>query len=368
MKGREGLVCAACGTLNRPNWEFCARCNEPLENAAPTLPPAPTVVVQQGLDAEDTTDASPLVLMAGVTAMVLLFGVAYRYVSASSPPAGPDPGMFTIATVPPEPPEPPLPEGRGAIRFDEGRRLLASGDAVGAVAAFDAAVAADPENARYRSMLAAALWKNGDPDRALAENAEAARLDPRLQTQYARALDVAGRTDEAIEAYEAVVAGSPHAALVREDLGRLLFRTGAYADAADHLEAAVRNRPDDPVLAQELAYSLDQAGQKERATDAYRRVLERAPQASIARGLLSENLYDQGNKTEAMTVIQEGLALTPDAPLLRRQMGSLLERSGNRGEAAQAYREYARLAPNAPDARAMVERAARLDALAKKRP
>jgi len=364
MKGREGIVCPACGTLNRTTWEFCARCGEPLEGGAPTLPPAPTVVEAGGgytIEEEVPTDTSALVLTASLAAMVVLFGVAYRYVSANPPPAGPDPGIFTIGTLPPAPPVAPLPVGPGEGEFDDGRRLLASGDVSGAVASLEAAVAADPENPQYRTMLAAAYRRSGDADRALAENAEAARLDPRLRAQYARALDVAGRTDEALDEYREVVSQNPDAALVREDLGRLLFRTGAYADAASHLEVAVQNRPDDPVLSQEYAYSLDQSGQKERATEAYRQVLERAPQAVITRGLLSENLYQQGRGDDAMNVVQEGLSLTPDAPLLRRQLGSLLERSGRRREAAEAYRAYARLAPNAPDAVTLAERASRLD-------
>ena len=27
---REAVACPSCGTRNRPSWEFCARCNEPL--------------------------------------------------------------------------------------------------------------------------------------------------------------------------------------------------------------------------------------------------------------------------------------------------------------------------------------------------
>ena len=48
--------------------------------------------------------------------------------------------------------------------------------------------AADPENARYRSYLANALWRAGSRDQALAEHAEAARLDPRLRTQSIQSL------------------------------------------------------------------------------------------------------------------------------------------------------------------------------------
>ena len=33
MKAKQAVVCPKCGALNRPTWEFCARCNESLEGA-----------------------------------------------------------------------------------------------------------------------------------------------------------------------------------------------------------------------------------------------------------------------------------------------------------------------------------------------
>jgi Flp pilus assembly protein TadD len=274
--------------------------------------------------------------------------------------------MFTIPTRPAELREVPAPSGPGAGDHDAGRRLMKAGDLPGALARLAAAVAADTQNAAYRSVYAHALWRSGDRDRALAEHAEAARLDPRLQMQYARSLDAAGHTEEAAREYEAILARGPDSAVAREDLARLLFRSGEYTKAAAHLKQAVEKRPDDPVLQQELAYSLDQAGNREEAAAVYRQVLKVAPGATVTRGLLAENLYEQGKKTEAMALLQEGLKQSPEAPLLQRQMGSLLERSGRGAEAVAAYRAYGRLAPNAPDAAQIAARAARLEARERK--
>ena len=41
MKAKQAVVCPKCGALSRPNWEFCARCNESLEGAVPAEGPAP---------------------------------------------------------------------------------------------------------------------------------------------------------------------------------------------------------------------------------------------------------------------------------------------------------------------------------------
>jgi Flp pilus assembly protein TadD len=365
MKARQAVVCPKCGALNRPNWEFCARCNEPLEGALPAEERASPDLAGEGERPAPSLSATAIAV---ATALALLgLGVAaWRYASQAPPLAGPDPSLFAFAKQPVDLPKAPPPAGPGAADYVEGRRLMNAGDFAGAAARLAAAVAASPDNAEYRNVYGHALWRSGDREGAIAAHAEAARLDPRLQMQYARSLDVAGRGADAVREYEAILGKNPASSTVHEDLGRLLFRSGDYAKAASHLQQAVQSRPDDPVLAQELAYSLDQAGDRAQAAAVYRKVLAQAPQAVMARGLLAENLVGQGKKEEAVALLQEGLKATPTAPLLHREMGSILERSGRPGEAAAAYRAYARLAPNAPDAKEMTDRAARLDAAGRK--
>jgi Flp pilus assembly protein TadD len=359
MKAKQAVVCPKCGALNRPTWEFCVRCNESLEGAVPAEEGAGPV--EEG-PAPSSVSAN-LQAVAGLVALVGLGVVGWRYASQAPPLDAPDPSLFTVATRPAELPSAPPPTGAGAAEFDAGRRLMNAGDLEGALARLAAAAAADPGNAEYQSVYGHALWRSGDQEGALAAHAEAARLDPRLRMQYARSLDVAGRTEDAAREYEEILAGNPTATTVEMDLGRLFFRKGDYAKAASHLQQAVEARPDDPILAQELAYSLDQAGNRAQASAIYRQILARAPHAVMARGQLSVSLLAQGKKAEALAVLQEGIKANPSAPLLQRQLGTVLEQSGRPGDAAAAYRAYARLAPNAPDARELATRAARLEAL-----
>ena len=368
----EAVLCPSCGTRNRPDWEFCARCEESLEGALPAADAADEVtddataevktlkVELSAFEVSSLTGSS--VLVVAVLALGVLGFAAYRHVTTTPPPKGPNPELFTLATRPVELPKPPPSTEAGVSDFDAGRRLLGSGDLREAISLLAAAVAANPDNAAFRGNLAYALWKAGDTDQALLEHAEAARLDPHRQIQYARALAMVGRPDEAEIQYESILARTPEGAgaMVHEDLGRLLFRAGRYVEAAPHLGEAVDARDDDPVLKQELAYALDQEGSGEAAEILYRDVLEIAPQAVLTRSLLAENLWERGQKKGAMSLLEEGLALTPEAPLLQRQLGSLLEREGKRDKAAEAYRAYARLAPNAPDAASIKERADRL--------
>jgi Flp pilus assembly protein TadD len=362
MKARQAVVCPKCGALNRTTWEFCARCNEALGGALPVEEGAPPAEATEEPGARPTSLGSTAIALGAALALVVLGVAGWRYASHAPPLPRPDPSLFTVATRPLELPTPPPDTAPGAADFLEGRRLLNAGDLAGAAQRLAAAVAADPENAEYHNSYGHALWRAGDREAALAEHAEAARLDPRLQMQYARSLDIAGHGAEAARQYEEILEKNPDAVTVHEDLGRLLFRSGAYAKAAAHLQKAVQERPDDPVLAQEFAYSLDQAGDRAQAATMYRQVLVQAPQAVIARGLLAEVLVQDGKSNEALSLLREGIRDTPTAPLLHRQLGSVLERAGRPLEAAAAYRAYARLAPNAADARDLANRAARLGA------
>jgi Flp pilus assembly protein TadD len=362
MNARQALVCPSCGVLNRPTWEFCAKCGDSLEGATRTTTEREDDVVQQDAPAEVAGVPSTVVLGVAGLALAMLAAVAWRHVSEAEPAVGPDPAMFTIATLPPDLPEAPLPPSTpGSEAFEEGQQLARSGDLEGARDAFADAVGLDGSNPVYRTAYGRALWDLGGREQALSELGIASRLDPERQLAYARALDLAGSRRDAVEQYEEVLVRNPESAVVHEDLGRLLYRAGEYQTATEHLERAVEARPDDPVLRQELAYALDASGEKEAAERAYREVLDAAPEAVISRGLLAQNLYDQGRGDEALSVLQDGLQMSPDAPLLQRELGSVLERSGQRAEAAEAYRRYAQLAPNAPDAGDITERAARLE-------
>lgn len=366
MKARPAVVCPACGALNRPTWEYCARCSGSLEGAKPSEAPDGATERERGGEERASVLPSRLVAVAAVLAFVALGVVAWRQLASTPGPSAADPGLFTFPTRPAEIPPAPAPTGPGAADFDAGRRLLVAGDAAGALPRLAAAVAANPSSTPYKELYAEALWKAGDRETALRERADAARLDPQQQVQYARSLDVAGRSAEAVREYEAYVAANPGSEVARAELGRLLYRTGDYRKAAPYLQSAVQLRPTDPVARQELGYALEQAGRRGEATAAYREALRLAPAATATRALLSESLVEQGRKDEALAVLQEGLEVSPDTPMLERQMGSVLERSGRPTAAAAAYRTYVRLAPNAPDAKVIAERAAQLEAAGRK--
>src|SRR5262245_54663013 len=77
MKAGDVRICPTCGTRNKPKWEFCVSCGEPLQDVSvtqPMLPPvasaAPTVVVE----ALPRAGPSPFGLLVG---LALAAGAGY---------------------------------------------------------------------------------------------------------------------------------------------------------------------------------------------------------------------------------------------------------------------------------------------------
>ena len=109
MNARDAVACPACGARNRSSWEYCARCDEPLEGAQPVgSRGVPRIRVQrtaaEGPDI-DTSGGATGILVLTVLAFAVLSIAAYRSASNAPPAAGPDPRMFTIGSAPAEPPE-----------------------------------------------------------------------------------------------------------------------------------------------------------------------------------------------------------------------------------------------------------------------
>ncbi len=146
--------------------------------------------------------------------------------------------MLLLAACAPSAPPPP-PElaavGEAVVAWRAGRDALAAGDAAEAVAAFERAVAARPQDALLQSWLAAGLLARGDADAARARLDEALARSPRLgaaRVWRARLRLDAGDLEGAAEDVRAAVqlgAVSPRA-LVRDAAFRAVAGRPPFED------------------------------------------------------------------------------------------------------------------------------------------
>jgi tetratricopeptide (TPR) repeat protein len=358
----NAIICPACHAQNRPTWEFCARCGEPLESVpTQSVSRQDTLVEATLVDEAPPPDSGSFWLLLMVAIAIGTVVLACRDIATQPPPSPPTPGVFAFGGPTPSA-SPAAPAVATNADVEEARRLIGQNNLAQAIPLLQKAVGENPGNGEYQHLLGRALWGTGDRDAALQAYSQAASLDPgAYRVEYAQALETSGRVDEAAAQLEAALAAQPGTGIIEEGLSRIYYNRGDYAKAAPLLES-VAARTHDPVVMQQLAYAAEKTGDHERAIATYRQVLSAQPRADVARGQLAETLLAAGRGDEAVNVLQEGLQGEPNAPLLQRGLGSVFERSGHPAEAAAAYREYARLAPSAPDAADISERAARLEA------
>jgi len=140
------------------------------------------------------------------------------------------------------------------------------------------------------------------------------------ETWFARAAecdDDPSRWDEAIEAYQRVVAIDPTYAAAWNNLGLLLHRVGRHGEARAAYEAALKH---DPVCC-ESAYNLgsldEDEGRPEDAIAHYRRALQLSPDYADAHFNLAAALARAGRPAEAVAHWQRYLALDAESPWAR---------------------------------------------------
>ncbi len=370
MKARQAVVCPKCGALNRPTWEFCARCNESLEGAlSASRRGRRSTVGRRGRRRPSSVPANAIALVAVARARGSgVAGLALRVAGAAARRA-PTRRSSRSPTRPPELPHPPLrPTGAGAADYEDGRRLMNAGDLAGAVARLAAAVAADPGNAEYQQRLrprplaqrrpggGARGARRGGPPRPAPP--DAVRAQPRRRR--AAAPRRPAQYEEILAQNPGAVDGprGPRAAALPERR----LREGRLAPAAG---GPSRGRTT-PCCAGAGLLARPGRATATRPRPSTGRCWSRRPRPSWPAGCSPTNLVEQGKKDEALAVLQEGLKATPTAPLLHRQMGAVLERSGRPRRGRGRLPRVRPAGAERADAKELVDRAARLEAAGRK--
>jgi Flp pilus assembly protein TadD len=356
---QASLECPACGSRNKPTWEFCARCGESLAGAEPDFE-SPAEAASEDVPAAPVESSSwwPF-LLASAVAVAALIGV-WRSGWMSTDPARPDPNAFQLPKADATPP--PLPYPKGATKFNEARGRLIQGDMAGALKLFEEALEIEPDNAEFRSVYAQALLKAGRGDDALSQMREAARLSPSTHHVFlARYLFVAGRPADALLEYQSVLTQNPDDHVAAREYATLLGEAGQYAKAASVLRGVAAASPDDMNIQASLAYALEQSGDRTAAVGVYRSLLDKNAGHVGVRIRLADLLFAQGDAPQAVQTYRAGLTTSPNDPSLHRGLGEILERTGDLKGAAAEYREFVRLDPNTPQAKRLAARAEALE-------
>ncbi|HTL43037.1 MAG TPA: tetratricopeptide repeat protein [Vicinamibacterales bacterium] len=209
------------------------------------------------------------------------------------------------------------------------RHLEAAGDAKGAQAALEKAVAADPRSAEVRAELASFFLR-----RDAAEDAE-------------RVAKEALQLDEAnSEAHR--VLGMLYAAR-SEDTGRGQAAQAAAAELVKqgiaHLERVTENPAGltDLNLQYTLGRLYTRAGQADKAIQALTRVVNENPLSVQARLALAQAYVAARDMNNAIEALQE---IVDDEPRVANMLGQFQEQAGRLKDAADSYTKALSVAPN----------------------
>jgi tetratricopeptide (TPR) repeat protein len=239
------------------------------------------------------------------------------------------------------------------------------------------AVAADPQNAGLKRMLAMSWLEAREYEKAagLLRDDPGRERDPAVQYAYGLALSKSGRSAEAAPIFAAllrehadwaelhVVLGKAHAqegdfpkaiesldralglkpdvAEANATLGVIYLKQGRLADAEAALRAELKAQPGDVQSRQNLAVVLDSEQRPDEAVGLLRGVLASKPDFADARYLLGKILLAQGAVPEAIEHLEAAARLSPEDANIHYQLGQAYQRQG-RSELAEAQFEIFR--------------------------
>jgi Flp pilus assembly protein TadD/peroxiredoxin len=195
-----------------------------------------------------------------------------------------------------------------------GTLLARSGETVRARAAFERALALQPDLAEANNDLGALLAQGGDLDAAISRFRAALASTPEYPdalNNLGYALLLTGRDQEARALYEKALALQPDFPEVLNNLGLLFGRAGDMDGAERYFRDALGRRPDYGEAANNLALVFVSRGQADAAVALLQGVLKRTPQYEAAYVTLAKIHFSAGRSKEGIAVLEQLLQANP---------------------------------------------------------
>jgi Flp pilus assembly protein TadD len=271
----EVVLCPQCGAKVRAGHRRCPRCREKLLGTASGF---------------DFGRVAPIALgLLFIAALVSGFAFWRQAGEHEEAPAAravvesPSSGSASHAR--------PIPRPRGnpvetEIAFIEPSRAggvaYNAGDYAGALAQYQDAVRAHPEDAESWSNLGQVLVRLNRAEEAVPHFQHAIGLNGGRWAYHfnlARALGLMGKWPQAAESYRAAQRLYPEDYAIAFNLGLALRKSGDEEGAIEQFRNAIALDPGDPTFHFSLAVSCDRLGRAADAVQAYQRTLELAPDA-----------------------------------------------------------------------------------------
>ncbi|OUL32742.1 tetratricopeptide repeat protein [Nostoc sp. 106C] len=238
---------------------------------------------------------------------------------------------------------------RAQAWFYQGLQQARTGDLLGAIASYDAAIELKPHVDEYWFNRALTLFHLEHFVEAIASYEKAIELKPDYyKAWYNRGgiLGELGQFDEAVISFERVIAIKPDFPEAWSSRGLALMKLGQLLEAIASYDQALLLQPQDPENWYYRGIALGVSEQHEEAIASYDKALEIQPdyyEVWIDRGVV---LFNLGQWSEAIASWDKALSIQADFYLAWYNRGVALENLGRREEAIDSYRKAIAIKPD----------------------
>jgi tetratricopeptide (TPR) repeat protein/2-polyprenyl-3-methyl-5-hydroxy-6-metoxy-1,4-benzoquinol methylase len=197
-----------------------------------------------------------------------------------------------------------------------------------------------------------ALEEQGRTDEAMERYDAAVRADPgcaRAHLNRGNVLLAGGQIDEARAAYQLAITHDSHYAAVHFNLGNLECRAGAYERAVESYQAAIRIKPDFANAFVALGNALDTLGRPAESKESYQRALAINPADAGVHFNLGVLAAAEGRPAEAADSLRAAIDLQPGYAAAHHSLGTVLCSLGRLDPAEASLRRALSLAPDSDE-------------------
>jgi tetratricopeptide (TPR) repeat protein len=218
-----------------------------------------------------------------------------------------------------------------------------------AARAYQAILAADPEQANALHLLGVIAHQRGDSTQAVQLITRAIGLSPSVAAFHANLAEVyrvQGQLDRAAGCCRTALRLDPQFAEAANNLGLILFQQGQTEAARTQFESALQIQPSYALACNNLANCRRLLGDAPGAIAAFRQALTLDPELALAHLNLGQLLTEQGEHEAALVHCEKAVRLQPNSPETHNNLGNVLRALGRLVEARACYAEALSLRPD----------------------
>jgi tetratricopeptide (TPR) repeat protein len=227
------------------------------------------------------------------------------------------------------------------LSCERGVTAAAEGDLPRALAAFEAAVAAEPDCARYLYHYGRSLLEVGRVDEAVRHLQRARDIapgQPEVEAALGQAYRALGWLEEALGSFQAAALAAPADARCSHWAGEVHAELGDLEAAVASMQHAVAARPNEAAWHDALGQVLAELGRYGAAARAFRNAHALDPDRALYVRHLGRAHLGAGEATAAVEALRQAVALAPDDAGALGDLGRALAATGEGAVALEILR------------------------------